>query len=390
MGKMQAGGKIGMLTINQARHQEFSESTARQVYLNHAGASPSPARVVRAVQEAVAVAGQTPMRFFMEIMRPAAMSARTRLAGLMGVPEEHLALVKNTGHALSIVADGLRLDPGDNVVMANCEYPAVVYPWYAQQDRGIETRLVSPRADDTLHPEDFAALMDERTRVLCLSWVEFGTGFRSDLAAFAQLAHDYGAIIVVDVIQALGALPLDAGALGLDVVATGSHKWLMAPAGTGGLFVAPHVLERMRLVNMGAGSVVDMMNFDPLVFHPKPTVQRYEEGSPNGLGLVGLNAALSLIEEVGIEVIAARVLALSGYAADALTRKGYQVTSPRAEAQRAGIVMFRHPSLDNSIVSAALDAGGVAIAVRGGKVRFSPHFYNTEEEIDRAVAVLPE
>jgi selenocysteine lyase/cysteine desulfurase len=253
----------------------------------------------------------------------------------------------------------------------------------------VETRLVPPRADGTLAPEDFAAVMDTRTRVISVSWVQFGTGFRADLAGFAALAHAHGAILVVDVIQGLGALPIDAGALGLDVVATGAHKWLMAPGGTGGLYLAPHVLERMHLVNMGAGSVVDFAKFDSTVFQPKPTAQRFEEGTPNGLGLVGLNAALSLIEDVGIETIGARVLALSAYAAEALARRGYIVTSPQAEAQRSGLVMFHHPTLENETVLKALTAGGVAAAVRGGRVRFAPHFYNTEDEIDRAVAALP-
>ena len=231
--------------------------------------------------------------------------------------------------------------------------------------------------------------MDSRTRVLSLSWVQFGTGYRADLAAFAELAHSRNVIFVVDVIQGLGALPVERGALGLDVVATGAHKWLMAPGGTGGLYIAPHVLERMRLVNMGAGSVVDVGEFDPLVFTPKPNAQRFEEGTPNGLGLLGLDAALSMIEEASIEAIGARVLALAAHAADALTRRGYLVTSPTDDAHRSGIVMFRHPTLDNDAVMLALDAAEIGAAARGGKLRFSPHFYNTEEEIDQAVAALP-
>ncbi len=379
-----------MLTFAEARRLEFSEATARQVYLNHAGVSPSPARVVRAVQEAAAVAGADPMQHFMSGVMPALGAARSRLARLMGVPAEHLALVKNTGHALSLVADGLSLEPGDNVLLASCDYPAVVYPWYAQAWRGVEARLVPPRACGTLAPEDFADALDARTRVISISWVQFGTGFRADLAAFAALAHRNGAILIVDVIQGLGALPLDAAALGLDVVATGAHKWLMAPGGTGGLFIAPHVLDRMHLVNMGAFGVVDFTQFDPLVFHPKPTAQRYEEGTPNGLGLIGLDAALSLIEDVGIEVIGARVLELSSHAAAAVARRAYVVTSPQGEtAQRSGIVAFHHPALDNESVLKALAAAGVRAAVRGGRVRFAPHFYNTEDEIDRAVAALP-
>ena len=134
------------------RREEFAEAVARRVYLNHAGVSPSPARVVRAVQEGAALAGRDPVGFFMEGVLPARDSARARLARLMGVPAEHLALVKNTGHALAIVADGLILEPGDNIVLASCDYPAVVYPWYAQAARGVETRLVPARPDDTLSP----------------------------------------------------------------------------------------------------------------------------------------------------------------------------------------------------------------------------------------------
>ena len=371
------------------RQQEFSAVTAQTIYLNHAGISPSPARVVSAVSEAVKQSAGSPMKFVMETVMPAREAARTRMARLMGVPAEHLALTKNTGQGLALIADALKLDAGDNVVSVNCEYPSVVYPWYAQADRGIETRLVTPRPDGTFTADDLDAVMDARTRVVTLSWIQFGTGFRCDLAAIAAAAHARGAIFVLDVIQGLGALPLSAEALGVDVVASGVHKWLLAPGGTGGLYIAPHVLDRLRLVNMGAGAVVDVMKFDPLDFSPKPTAQRYEEGVPNFLGLVGLESALSLLEEVGIETIGTEILALADYTAEKLEEKNYQVVSPRADKDRAGLVMFKHPALPNAAVMQALADASVAAAERGGNLRFSPHFYNTPEEISRAVDALP-
>ena len=375
--------------VQNYRQQEFSPSTGRGAYLNHAGVGPAPARVVRAVQEAVEHSAEDPLDFFLSRVMAVRESARLRLARLMGVTPENLALTKNTGHGLSLVADALRLEPGDNVVSVACEYPSVVYPWYAQSDRGIETRLVPPRPDGTFTQDDLASVMDSRTRAVTLSWVQFTTGFRCDLAAFAELAHSDNALFIVDVIQGLGVLPLESERLGLDVVVTGVHKWLLAPGGTGGLYVAPHVLDRLRLVNMGAASVVDVPKFDPLDFTPKPNAQRYEEGTPNGLGLCGLDAALSLLEEVGIETIAARVLSLAGYAAERLEARGCHVLSPREEAQRAGLVMFQHPTLPNEAVMEALKEAGITAAVRGGRLRFSPHFYNTREEIDRAVEALP-
>ncbi len=375
--------------MQKYRDQEFAAVTAQLVYLNHAGVSPMPARVAAAVSETAMQFTRDPLSVFMSRVMPAMASARARLARLMGVPAEHLALTKNTGHGLSIVADALRLDAGDNVVSVDCEYPSVVYPWYAQADRGIETRLVTPHADGTFTADDLDAVMDDRTRVVTVSWIQFGTGFRCDLAAVTAAAHARNALVIVDVIQGLGALPLNVAELGIDIAVTGVHKWLMAPPGTGGLYVAPHVLDRLRLVNMGAGAVVDVMKFDPLDFDVKPTVQRYEEGSPNALGLVGLDASLSLLEDAGVDAIGTQIMMLSEYAAKKLGAKNYQVVSPRADHQRAGLVTFKHRSLPNESVMQTLTDAKVVAAVRGGNLRFSPHFYNTTEEIDRAVDALP-
>lgn len=372
------------------RQSEFAAAVERGAYLNHAGIAPMPARVARAVSSALEASQSDPLDFFVTTLLPAIESARARLARLMGVPAAHLALVKNTGHALSLVADSLILEPGDNIVSADCEYPSVVYPWNAQKWRGIETRLARTRPDGTIGLADIAAKMDDRTRVVTLSWVQFGTGFRTDLAALTQMAHAKNALVVADVIQGLGALPCKIEEWGVDIAATGSHKWLCAPSGTGGLYVAPHALERMRLLNMGAASVVNVEAFDPLTFTPKPTVQRYEEGSPNSLGIVGLDAALSLLEEVGMDAIAARILSLTAYGAELLDAKGYKVCSPRADDNRAGLLLFRHPRHANETLLQTLADAGVTAAVRGGKVRFSPHFYNTGAEMARAIDALPE
>lgn len=378
-----------MMSLSDYRQVEWSESVARGPYLNHAGVAPAPARVVRAVQDAVAWSARDPLGFFLEGVMGAREAARQKMGRLLGAPAQDIALLKNTGQGLALVADALALDPGDNVVSVDCEYPSVVYPWYAQAGRGIETRLVPCRPDGTFTVPDVASRMDAHTRVLTLSWVQFSTGFRVDLRAFAALAHAHGALFVVDVIQGLGVLPLNSEQLGLDIVATGVHKWLLAPGGTGALYIAPHALGRMRLLNMGAAGVTDVAAFDPLAFTPKPNAQRYEEGTPNGLGLFGLDAALGLIHDVGVDAIAARVLALTGYVAAQIERKGYQIVSPRDDARRAGILAFRHPAYDNAAVLEALTAAHVAAAVRGGRVRFSPHFYNTEDDIDRAVDALP-
>lgn len=376
------------MDISQVRAEEFSG--VQGIYLNHAGISPLPARTAGIVRDAAAKLSQDPIGYFMTEGLPRITSARTRLSSLFGVPVEHLAFTRNTGHGLSIVADSLELNPGDNVVCVGVDYPAVVFPWNAQAWRGIEVRMVPTGSDGSFTVEDLSAAADERTRVFAVSWIQFGSGFRADIKRIVDMAHSMGALCIVDVIQGLGALHYDNKIYGADVIATGSHKWLMAAPGVGGLYVAPHVLERMHLVNIAAVSVENAFNFDSSIFEPKKTIQRVEEGSPNLLGLIGVDASLSLIEDVGIEVIEKRVLELASVATELLEARGYAVTSSQVEGTRSGIVMFNHARHSNKELMESLNAAHIAAAERGGKIRFAPHLYNTSEEIARAVEVLPQ
>lgn len=376
-----------MNKLEHYRQTEFAASIAKSVYLNHAASSPSPNRVQKAVCDGITLMGSDPEAFFMEMLLPAWNASRTGLASLMGVDPEWVAISRNTGHALAIVADGLALESGDNVIIADCEYPAVIYPWYAQAWRGIETRVLPAGPGGIVTAETIEPLIDARTRAIAVSWVQFGTGYRTDLGAIADLAHAHGLLIIVDVIQGLGALQLDP-TLPLDIIATGAHKWLMAPHGCGALYIAPEHLEKFHPTNIGAISVTDPFKFDPLTFTLKPTTQRYEEGTPNAMGLVGMAAALNLIEEAGIANIEEQVLDLAGYATEQLLARGFAVDSPQDREHQSGLVLFRHPTLDNDTALQKLRDAGVRASIRGGRIRFSPHFYNTTEDIDIAIAAL--
>lgn len=378
------------MLIDQYRESEFTAATSAGIFLNHAASSPMPARVARAMTEAMAVSSRSPEQFFMEHAIPAFVSLHHRMAALMGVEPENVAITKNTSHGLAIVADGLALDAGDNVVLSGCEYPSVVFPWYGQAWRGVETRIVPASPDGTFTVDDFAPYIDSRTRVLALSWVQFATGFRADLAAFAELAKAHDLLFVVDAIQALGVIPFDGLALGADVIVTGSQKWLLGPHGTGALYVKPSVLDRIHLVNMGAASVTDFMKFDPMAFTVRPTVQRFEEGTPNILGAIGTDKSVEILQQVGIENVRARVFDLTRQAIDALDRKGYRVLSPREDDRRAGILMFDHPGHESeALLQEMKTKAKVSGSIRNGHVRLSPHFYNTPEEIDTAIDALP-
>lgn len=367
---------------------EFPYLANGAIHLNHAGVSPLPARTARAVCEIASAQCERPAQAMRGAWGEIA-ACRERLARLMGVETENLALTKNTAHGISIVADGFDWREGDEVVFADCEYPANTYPWLAQSARGVVAKVVKTRSDGTLDPADYASALSDRTRLIAVSWVQFSTGFRSDLAALAEIAHSRGALLLVDVIQGLGAFPVDLSSLGVDIAATGSQKWLIGPLGVGGLYIRTNALNHIGLVNMGSGSVKNVGAFQSLGFDPKPNAQRYEEGTPNLIGMVGLAASLSLIEEAGIEKIAARILQITGYAADRLKSKGYEIVSPESGEHRSGILIFRHPSLSSEQLAQALESAGVIAAPRGGGIRFAPHFYLDESDMDRAVAALP-
>jgi cysteine desulfurase/selenocysteine lyase len=372
----------------QTFRAEFPHIEAGFVHLNHAGVSPVSDRVVSAVTEFLAFQSRDPVAATMNAWGEIG-TYRGRLATLLGVNPANLAFTKNTAHGVSIVADGFKWQPGDEVVFADCEYPANSYPWLAQQDRGVVCKIVRTDSDGTIPLERYRAAMSSRTKLLAVSWVQFSTGFRNDLKALTDLAHEFGAKILVDVIQGLGALPINLEQIDVDYAATGSQKWLIGPLGVGGLYIKPDALEELRLVNMGAGSVNNVVAFDTLTLDPKPTAQRYEEGTPNIMGIIGLSSAISLLLDAGVENIEKSIESVTSYAMLRLEDKGYNILSPRPWPIRAGIVLFQHPKFANDEIMSALADAKVNVVARGGKVRFAPHFYNTTEDIDHAIDALP-
>jgi selenocysteine lyase/cysteine desulfurase len=375
------------MEIDRYRDQ-FPHIAEGYVHLNHAGVSGLSAHSVSRMTEAIYRQSHDPIGFFPYAMEHA-IKCRQRLADLMGVNAEHLAFTKNTAHGVSIIADGFDWREQDEVVFADSEYPANSYPWLAQRDRGVVCKIVPTRPDGTVPVTDYAAALTIRTRIIAVSWVQFSTGYRVDLREMAKLAHSHGALLVADVIQGLGAFPLNLSELGVDAAATGSQKWLIGPVGVGGLYIHPKMLPHLRLVNMGAGAVKNVSAFDTIDFDPKPTAQRYEEGTPNLFGYFGLEAALEMLSEIGMGMVSQRILNITRYAMQGLQSRGYIIDSPVLDDIRSGIVMFHHMKHTPNQIVEALKARKVHNVQRGGRVRFAPHFYTTEKDIDRAIDALP-
>ncbi len=364
--------------------QEFPV-TGRCVYFDHAGVAPVSRRVADAVAAFIADA-----RDFGRLHYPAwegrAEAVRAAAARLIGAGSDELAFVASTSDGLSAIATGVDWRPGDSVVAVDGEFPANVYPWWALERVGVTTRLATP-VEGRLTVDAIAALIDDTTRVVSVSAVDFATGQRRPLAAIGEVCRRRGVLFCVDAIQALGALRIDVERDGIDALAADGHKWLCAPEGCGLLYVSRRWLDRLVPQRIGWKSVVDASRYLPYHFELKADAQKFECGSLNFLAIHALGAAIDLTCDVGVDAIEARLLALTAHLRGLLAARGVVLLSPADEDERSGITTVRVGEAPEAAVR-RLRAAGVLASPRGGGVRLSPHFYCDEDDVARCVAAL--
>lgn len=361
--------------------------TEHHIHMNHAGVAPMSRRVMAAVERVTEAMANRPYRDHWS--QDEADRVRELVGRLVEAPARCVALTRSTAHGMSLLAQGLDWTPGDNVVGAVGEFPSNVYPWMALQSRGVELRQAKP-LEGRVTAESVLSLVDGRTRVVALSHVEFWNGFRVDLQTIGEACRSRGVIVAVDAMQSVGALRVDVQRMPIDYCAAGAGKWLMGPAGIGFAYCAPPLLERLRPVIVGTNSVAAPERFFDYDLALAPTARRFEESVISLLDTAALAAALELLLEVGVEAIERRVLALAGRLAAGLAAAGFEMVEPwpRSPAESSGIVSFRKPGATAQAVLQDLTAANVVARTHADFVRLSPHFYNTEEEVDRVLDVL--
>lgn len=320
--------------------------------------------------------------------------ARGAAARLVNAQPHELAFMPNTSAAISAIANGLELRSGDNIVSCEVEFPANVYPWMRlKEELGITMKL-APERDGRVDPDELISLMDDRTRIVTLSWVQFASGFRSDLARIGRECRARGVFFMVDAIQGLGALKLDVERDYVDAFAADGHKYLLGTEGAAVLFVSDRVIERVKPTVLGWTSVKKYDQFSHSALDYKLDYRdgalRFECGSLNTVGVYGLRAALDLFLEVGPERIEEYILGLSDYLAERLRDKDYEVISPRRTGEKSAIVCCKHRRLSAGELYGALRSRDIITAPRMNRLRISPHFYNTRQEVDTLVSILPD
>jgi selenocysteine lyase/cysteine desulfurase len=285
------------------------------------------------------------------------------------------------------VAEGLDWRAGDNVVTLADEFPTNLYPWMNLAKLGVETRLV-PTEEGRVIPEQIAEYCDDRTRVVSVSWVGYANGCRRALKPIADAAHDCGALFLVDAIQGLGVFPLDVKAQEIDALAADGHKWLLGPEGAGIAYIHPGWLDRLRPVGIGWNSVINAGHFDEIDLRLKPHAGRYEGGTYNMPGFIGLGASLDLLMSLGVNNLAAAILEFTDTACTELTEIGAVIHSPREGDERSGIISFEMPGQNPQDLRKRCLAQGVALNCRAGRLRLSAHGYNNADDLERLLASL--
>ena len=361
-------------------------------YFNHAGIAPLPRMVADAVGHYAAtmrdsaVVGGDPLI-------PRALGVRKPLADLIGAGEDEVAVVKNTGEAVSTVAFGLDWSPGDVVVTADVEYPANLYPWMEIARRHGVKLIQVPERDTpegrraVSEDEVIEAASDERCKLVTLSHVQWASGQLMDVNRIGRFCRERGILFHVDVIQSLGNTPVNAGEMYADYLSAGGHKWLLGGPGAGLLYVRRELIERTRPLSVGWHSVVNPMDWGEIDYTLQPTAARYECGTLNVVGNLALRAGVELLLSVGAGAIAAHVRSLNDRLIAGATDKGYDLVTPDA---RAGAVCFTTGSTPpDDVLKHLRETHKTEVASREGRLRVSPHFYNTPGQIDRLVEHLP-
>jgi len=364
---------------NMEKIREQFPITKNKVFLNHAAQSPLPKPVADAVRKIVdefSNFGTTSIEWND--------GGKPFFAKLINAKPEEIAFIENTSVGLNIAANVLHYPPGSKIVTTDLEYPSVVYPWL-RKSLGVKVHYVR-NVDGKILLEDVEKAVDDKTVAVAISHVEYVNGFRHDLRSLSEIAREHGAFLIVDAIQSAGAMQIDVKKDDVDFLMSACYKWLLSPSGAGYLYVKEELIEKFEPPFVGWASVkpeiFETIDFwDIWSLRLSETASRFEVGSPSFISLIGATEALKMLLNIGIEKIEGRILKITDHLMEAVKDLGLELQTPEESQHRSGIVNFKINKPQE--VAEKLNNKGIVVSARAHGIRVSPHFYNTEEEIEK-------
>ena len=378
------------MNLNEVRKQ--IPLLARNVYLDNAGAGPPPIAVYDAMRSFLDEwrdYGEKWEAWLLEVVR-----ARKEFGRLIGARVDDVACVPNVTSGLAAIASALRLKPGQNVVVSELNFPTNVYMWHSLKEKGLISEVRVLKSENGQVPiSSFEKAVDDKTAAVSVDYVSWINGCREDIPNVTRITHSHGALMIVDAFHAVGVFPVDVQRLGVDVLTCGTYKWLMGPHGTAFLYVSDEASDKLEPSIVGWHGISDSVvarvqskqdtfgrPFDLRGVDPAKDATRFEWGTWSVITVAGARAAIEFTQKYSPDYRAPRIERLNGRLLDGIRKKMNKITSPEGKERRSGIVTFE---VDEAVkVAQRLQQEGVVVAPRVNVLRVSPHFYNTEEEID--------
>lgn len=358
-------------------------------FFNHAGVAPLSGPAAQAmIKYATDAASQAYLhnKWYTQAHHVKKLAAR-----LVNAPSAaNIAFTPSTSAGIALLARGLDWRRGDNVITTSIEFPANRYPWQDLDRLGVQLIEINPTDEGRIDIEDVLEAITDRTRVVSLSHVQFSSGFRIQLKEIADMVHRAGGLLCIDAIQSVGAMPVDVQAWGVDFLSADSHKWMLGPEGCGFVYCEEDLIQMLHPAVIGWMNMPIRKEYTDYRFELHTDARRFEPGSYNLAGILAMGASFELLLEVGLENVWRQIEELTDQLCDGLTEKGYRVFSPREEGEKSGIVSFtaRDASRHQQILD-DLEKQNIILALRQGRLRASPHFYNTPQQIQRLIDALP-
>jgi cysteine desulfurase/selenocysteine lyase len=359
-----------------------------KIFIAHAAVTVLPLAVAEAISSYVRKSAEE-FPDFTELLSIIG-ETRKSAARLLHASPEEIALLGPTSLGLSLFANGISWEAGDEVVCYLDDYPANVYPWLNLRQRGVTVRYLEPPGLGEITVDVVERVLTNKTRLVALASCNFVSGYRVDLAAIGAMLHARGILFSVDAIQTLGAFPTTVEHI--DFLSADSHKWLLGPLASGVVYVKKEHFDLCRPTLLGSWNIraPGFVAQDQIEF--LDTAQRYEPGAMNLPGIVGMKAGIDLLLQAGIDRIAERILSLRARLIHGLEPAGYRLLGKPEPATGSGIVTFSHPARDLTEVFQRMTQERIFCSQRQDRqgnqyLRFSPHFYNSEAEIDRVLEI---
>jgi cysteine desulfurase/selenocysteine lyase len=372
------------MNISEAR-KYFPFLNTGMIYMNHAAVSPLSSSVIEAINKFLYVKSQTEIENYNDYVNLIA-ETKSGISEIINCVPTRLAFVDNTSNGLNILAQGLDWKSGDRIILNDLEFPSNVYPFLNLKRYGIEIDFVKSKSGTILF-DDIEKAVTAKTKLVSISYVQFLTGHRADIKNIGEFCRQKGIIFCVDSIQGLGAFMLDVKDCCIDFLANGCQKWLMALEGLGFIYLSEEMQEKINQKYVGWTSVVSSWNLLDYNMTLKKNADRFQNGTMSAIGITALNASLKFLSSFGFKEIEKTILDNTEYFISSLDEIGLvPVLKNTDRINLSGIISFK--SDKSQIIFNKLLKENIVGAVREGIVRFSPHFYNNREEIDKTIYCL--